>query len=145
MKSASRSRETTDELLLPSYFPPISIRYFYRIFKRAHFSSSPPPHFLLSVCGELWTEISKEKKKKKKRKIFGKKKEKEKDERIYSLDRSVILNHPVHFIAKRVETTLEESVAQMSLKYGKDYAFPRKALFTTTGLCHGYPIKIAAD
>lgn len=78
MKSASRSRETTDELLLPSYFPPISIRYFYRIFKRAHFSSSPPPHFLLSVCGELWTEISKEKKKKKKEKNLWKKKRKRK-------------------------------------------------------------------
>lgn len=108
----------------------------------------PPPLPLISYFPSVENygrKFRRKKRKKKERKIFGKKKEKEKDERIYSLDRSVILNHPVHFIAKRVETTLEESVAQMSLKYGKDYAFPRKALFTTTGLCHGYPIKIAAD
>lgn len=45
----------------------------------------------------------------------------------------------------REEATLDESVAQMSLKYGKDYAFSGYAAKTTLDdRCHRYAIKIAA-
>lgn len=68
-----------------------------------------------------------------------------KNERIYLFDRSVILKRPV----QRGETTLDESVAQMSLKYGKDYAFSGYTAKTTLddwygSPRHGYAIKIAA-